>query len=213
MTFEREYYEREYGDYRSQNPLRKLDFYRKLAERAAGPASSPRILDIGCAFGLFLAQLGGKWIRHGVDASSYAIAQARAARPEIQFEVTSSGSFSSAGPFDVITAFDVLEHLPELDSALLWIAGNLRPGGGFVFVVPVYDGPTGPIIRLLDHDPTHLHQKSRAFWLELAGRHFEVVDWYGIYRYLLPGNHYLHWVTRRLRKFAPALACLARPRS
>jgi SAM-dependent methyltransferase len=132
--------------------------------------------------------------------------------PDVNFAFSVPGEFPYEGPFDVITAFDVFEHIPLLDATLDWISCNLRPGGGLVFVVPVYDGPTGPLIRFLDRDPSHVHRRSRDFWLVLASGKFGLLDWYGIYRYLVPGGIYLHVVTRRLRRFTPAIACVMQRR-
>src|SRR2546423_89000 len=41
------------------------------------------------------------------------------------------------GAFDVVCAFEVLEHIPDDDQALAEIARVLRPGGALVFSVPV----------------------------------------------------------------------------
>ncbi len=210
MQFDRAYYENQYRDYEKQNPVRKLRFYRTLAERAAAGDPRPRILDFGCAFGLFLAQLNAGWDRFGFDASEYAIGRARELVPNVQFEVSGPGIYPFTGPFDIITAFDVFEHIPALDATMAWVDSNLKSGGGLIFVVPVYDGPTGPLIRILDRDPSHVHRKSRDFWLRLAGDGYELLDWYGIYRYLLPGGVYLHAVTRRWRRWTPAIACVLR---
>ena len=89
---------------------------------------------------------------------------------------------------------------------------SLTPGGIFLFVVPVYDGPMGPIIRTLDRDPTHVHKRSRAWWLELISRKFEVTSWTGIFRYLAGGRFYLHLPTRALRQVAPAIAIVGKLR-
>ncbi|NWG13306.1 MAG: class I SAM-dependent methyltransferase [Acidobacteria bacterium] len=212
MHFDQSYFESQYRDYSAQNPLRKLDFYRRLAVMASRGRQRPRILDLGCASGLFLSRLDSNWERYGVDASDYAIARARGLVPDAVFETSSSAGWTFPGPFDVITAFDVLEHIPALDETLRRVAVALRPGGGFIFVVPVYDGPTGPLIRALDRDPTHIHRKSRAYWLERTSVHFNIVSWWGIYRYLFPGGYYLHVVTRVLRRCSPAIACLAQVR-
>jgi SAM-dependent methyltransferase len=212
MPFDRRYFETQYRDYERQNPARKLEFYRRLAEAAAGGRDHPRILDVGCAFGHFLKHLGPRWGRCGVDASEYAVGRARDLVPEAEFEVSSGGGWGFAGPFDVVTALDVLEHVPVPEEALERFFSALRPGGGLVFAVPVYDGPTGPFIRILDRDPTHLHKQSRDYWLALASARFCVVDWWGIYRYLLPGGYYVHLVTRLGRRLTPAIACLARRR-
>ena len=208
--FDRAYFEGQYRDYARQNPPRKLAFYRALAEEAAAGAPRVRILDVGCGLGLFLAALPAAWSRFGIDTSDYAVAQARAAVPGAQLARWSGGELPFPGPFDVITAFDVLEHMSDPGAVFATSRGALRPGGGMIFVVPVYDGPTGPVIRTLDRDPTHLHKRSRRFWLDLAAEHFELVDWWGIYRYLLPGGYYVHRVTRRLRYATPAIACRLR---
>jgi len=212
MQFDRSYFETQYRDYERQNPARKLDFYTKLAEAAAEGHGRPKILDVGCAFGNFLKHLGPRWERCGVDASEYAIGRARELLPEAKFEVSSGGAWTLPGPFDVVTALDVLEHMANPGEALERISSALRPGGGLVFAVPVYDGPSGPLIRLLDRDPTHRHRESRDYWLTLASARFRILDWWGIYRYLLPGGPYVHLVTRRARRLTPAMACLARRR-
>jgi SAM-dependent methyltransferase len=208
--FDRSYFQRQYQDYKRQNPAAKLSFYRRLAERAARGRSRPRVLDIGCAFGLFLQHLGRGWDRTGIDASEYAINRARTEIAGVRFAVSHTGQFPVEGPFDVITAFDVLEHLEELQPVFEWVASNLRPGGGFIFVVPVYDGPTGPFIRMLDRDTTHIHKTGRRFWIDQVSRRLRVVEWWGIYRYLVAGRFYVHVPGKLWRRISPAIACRAR---
>jgi SAM-dependent methyltransferase len=210
MVFDQTYYQSQYRDYSRQTPRRKLDFYRRMIVWGAGGRARRRILDIGCAFGHFLASLGDEWERSGEDASKYAIDKARSANPHIRFELSQTGTHPIKGPFDAITAFDVLEHMDGLREELSWIHGNLIPGGIFAFVVPVYDGPTGPIIRMLDRDPTHLHKWERRRWLDLVSERFQVLDWWGIFRYLIPGGPYVHVTTHALRVFTPAIACLTK---
>lgn len=208
--YEEEYFAANYRDYERQNPPRKLAFYRRLAELAVGGRERPRVLDLGCAFGRFLAALPPAWELAGVDASRFAIADARRRLPDARLAVARGPEIPFPGPFDLVTSFDVLEHLPELDATRHEVAAKLAPGGAFLFVVPVYDGPTGPLIRLLDRDPTHLHKRPRRFWLDWAAADFAIEDWLGIARYLLPAGPYLHLATRRLRNATPAVAILAR---
>lgn len=209
-AFERDYFESVYRDYRSQNPDRKLDFYASLAERAVQARPEPRVLDIGCAFGLFLAHLDSRWRKAGIDPSEYAVDRCTRLLPDARIAVGTVETCPLSGPFDVITAFDVLEHVGDLQGSFDWAIRNLRTGGGLIFVVPVYDGPLGLLVRALDKDPTHVHKSSRRFWLELTSRYLQVVDWWGVFRYLLPGRRYVHWVSRPLRAFSPAIAVLAR---
>lgn len=165
-----DYYAENYRDYEAQNPPAKLNFYRSFVERNAAAGVPRRIHDIGCAFGLFLRTLDNPWELYGSDVNSRAIDRARKDCSRGNFEVADAAR-SSPFPnrFDVVTAFDVLEHVPDLDAAAGSIAGQLVQNGIFVFAVPVYDGISGPVIRLLDRDPTHLHTLSRKAWLQWAG--------------------------------------------
>ncbi|MFQ5736325.1 MAG: class I SAM-dependent methyltransferase [Thermodesulfobacteriota bacterium] len=209
-TFEKEYFEKYYTDYERQNSAKKLDFYRRLVEGAAGGKTDPSILEIGCAFGKFLPLLGAGWHKYGMDVSEFAIGQARIRAPEAKFAVSAMPHIPFKETFDVIAAFDVLEHVPCLEEVIASVKARLAPSGHFIFVVPVYDSVTGPLIHLLDRDITHIHKKSRRFWLDWAGAHFEISDWWGIYRYLFPFGYHLHKPTKIFRHFTPAIAVVAR---
>lgn len=211
-TFDAEYYRANYPDYARQNPPRKLDYYRELAATALEGVDKPRVLDIGCAFGAFLSVLPKRWQRSGVDPSAFSVAQARGIVHGATLAVGSADAVPLAGAFDLITAFDTLEHVPNLDAVAAEFTRLLASEGSVLFVVPVYDGPTGPIIHALDHDPTHVHKRSRDFWLDWANAHFRITLWQGIYRYLLPGSYYAHLPTTKLRRYTPAIAVLCRDR-
>ena len=208
--FERGYYDTVYPNYERQNPPRKMAFYRSLVESVAPQSSTPRILDVGCAFGRFLSFVNPSWQRYGLDVSNFAIEKARTAVSGASFRVSSGTEIPFDGPFDIITAFDVIEHIPSLDDVATMVKRKLTPGGHFVFVVPVYDGPTGPIIRLLDKDTTHVHKDSREFWLNWTKSNFYLIDWWGVYRYLLTRTYYAHIPTKSFRRFTPAIAITAR---
>lgn len=208
--FDREYFDRNYRDYERQNPPRKLRFYRRLLERLLSRDGRRSILEIGCGPGAFLASLDGRWHKYGFDISPYAIQLARTRNPGARLVVGSAERMPFARLFDAIVSFDVLEHVSDIPCALDEVVSHLAPGEVFVCVVPVYDGLSGPVIRHLDHDPTHVHRLERTFWLSLVGARLEVESWCGIVRYLLPGGWYLNWPTRLLRRHAPAIAILAR---
>ena len=212
-AFEREYFEQSYRDYDRQNPPRKLLHYRDAVQRHLPAREHVRVLDVGCAFGAFLAALDRRWEVYGTDVSEYAIAQARQRLPSAHFEVLRNGTLPFTERFDAITAWDVLEHIPELEAAVEQIRQHLAEDGTFLFVVPVYDGPLGLVVQALDADVTHIHRFSRHYWLDLAARYFQVIEWWGAFRLLLPGGYYVHWPSRALRRIAPAIAVVARRQS
>jgi SAM-dependent methyltransferase len=204
------YYEQCYPDYTAQNPIYKLRYYRKLVVEHASTGQRRSIVDIGCAFGDFLSIVPDTWYRLGVDRNQFAISYARKRFPSIEFE--QRGDFSLPLPdVDVITAFDVLEHVSDVTSALSQIKASLRSGGVLVAVVPVYDGPLGGMVHALDKDPTHVHKLSRAAWHDLIARHFDIVHYEGIFRFLVPAVHrYLHFHSKRLVSVCPAVALVGR---
>jgi SAM-dependent methyltransferase len=210
-SFERDYFAANYRDYDRQNPSFKLAHYRAAVERHF-PASFPRRLhDLGCAYGLFAGALGGSWEAHGSDISLHAIEQARVRFPHVQFRVADvSKRRPFPGQFGAVTAFDMLEHVPDCDGVAERAREQLLPGGIFVFVVPAYDGATAPLHRALDRDPTHVHKWPREAWLRWIERRFQVLEWHGIVRYLLPRRHYLHWTTVAFRRHTPAILVVCR---
>jgi SAM-dependent methyltransferase len=212
--FGESYYSNYYPDHDRKNTPRKLAYYREIVARflPAGP-ERPRVLDLGCAFGSFVAALDPRWRAYGADLSEFAIARARQLVPGATFEVIREGMIPFAETFDAITAWDVLEHIPDLDTAATQIRDRLVVGGIVAFAVPVYDGPLGPLVDRLDKDVTHINRFRRRFWLDLAQRHFDVVEWTGAFRYLLPGGYYVHWTTHALRHVSPAIVIVGRRRA
>ena len=210
--FEREYFDKYYSNYSKQNPPKKMAFYRALMEDKAKGVRCPRVLDLGCAFGRFLSTLDPNWDRYGQDVSEFAIDQARQSVPGVRFSVSNIMEIPFEGFFDIIVCFDVLEHVHDLETVAHTVQAKLTPEGFFIFVVPVYDGPASPFIYLLDRDNTHVHKKSRNFWLAWANLNFSLDQWWGIFRYLLPWGYYLHRPTMVLRRVAPAISIVTRNR-
>jgi SAM-dependent methyltransferase len=208
--FDRAYYESNYKNYVRQNPKYKMAFYRRLVSEHTPGIEQPRILDMGCAFGRFLSHMEPNWRRVGIDISEYAVREATRSAGSVSFAVASCTAIPFRGPFHAIVAFDVIEHVPDLQAVAAFVNSELDRRGVFLFVVPVYDGPLGGVVRLLDKDPTHVHKNPRQFWLDWARQHFELISWTGIFRYLLPMGTYVNWPTRSLRGVAPAIAVAVR---
>jgi SAM-dependent methyltransferase len=208
MPFDSEYFSRFYGDYYRQNPPKKLHSYLRLI-RSAVPQG--RLLDIGCSYGLFVREASAFFTCTGMDVDPEVVATAAGRVPQATF-IAGALPLIPCRDMDVITALDVIEHVPDPDAAVAAIRDALRPGGVALIVVPVYDGPLGWLTGLLDRDPTHLHRESRHYWLALVGRHLEVMAWQGFLRKLLLGRWYLHLPMRRLRAISPAVALLVRRR-
>jgi 2-polyprenyl-3-methyl-5-hydroxy-6-metoxy-1,4-benzoquinol methylase len=131
---EQHYREGVYAEYARARPLKVATFRRRLA-LLSRHLQGGRLLDLGAACGFMLeAALEAGFDPSGVEFSAPAIELAAPAiRPRI---VRGDVNDLPPGQFDVLTAFDIIEH--QLDPALAlrrW-AERLRPGGLLLLTTP-----------------------------------------------------------------------------
>ncbi len=116
---------------------RRLWSKRAAAVRRYQPQPG-RALDVGCATGEFLALLREQgWQVQGIEPNRAAadLARQRLGPASVQVATLEEASFPEAA-FDLITLWDVLEHLPDPPAALRQVARWLRPGGMLALGVP-----------------------------------------------------------------------------
>ena len=108
-------------------------------ERVLGPGENRACLDVGCASGfvLELAHQRG-WRACGVDLNQRAVEVARGKGLDVQCAPLESCTFADAS-FDVVTLYDVLEHLYRPMDILRRAHQLLKPGGLLVLYVPNYE--------------------------------------------------------------------------
>lgn len=138
--------------------------------RAWCPAGE--LIDIGCSTGMFLdaARRAG----FSVSGTELSQASARFARDHFGLSVVEGDIHTVSAQqqrYDVVTMFDVIEHVtdPARDMAAAW--QMLKPGGMFILSTPNIDGLfprlSLPFARALGHwphaePPWHLYQFSVA---------------------------------------------------
>ena len=95
-----------------------------------------RLLDVGSGKGRFLAAArDAGWDVLGIEFSEGAAASSRA-RFDVEVVAGDFGTTALAGPFDVITMWHTLEHLPDPRAAVERAVSLLRPGGYLIVSVP-----------------------------------------------------------------------------
>jgi SAM-dependent methyltransferase len=121
-----------------------------------------RVLEVGCGQGGFGARLAVRSTYVGVepDDTSYAIAAERVADHGGRVLHGTVELVDDMAPFDLLCAFEVLEHLADDKSALCeWIA-RVRPGGHVLVSVPAWSERMGAWDSLVGHyrryDPAQL---------------------------------------------------------
>jgi SAM-dependent methyltransferase len=100
---------------------------------------SGRLLDIGSGRGRFLgAAKAAGWDVVGIEFEP-GMAETSSRRYGIPVVVGDAVNADVRGPFDVVTMWHVLEHLPDPRSALARVTELLRPGGTLIVSVPNSD--------------------------------------------------------------------------
>lgn len=134
-----------------------------VAHLARRKQPGARWLDLGCAYGYLVAEAAaGGFAAVGVDVSAYALARVRAEAPAASGRVLRGLAdllpFADA-TFDVVSAFDVLEHLHEPEPALAEIARVLKPGGVLV-------GATPDPLFFAGEEETHFSERPPSYWVD-----------------------------------------------
>jgi uncharacterized protein (DUF2062 family)/SAM-dependent methyltransferase len=126
------------------------------------PGGFGRVLDLGCGRGqlsIFLLELGRAECVVGVDADARKLAVARAAAPDITFEMADLASYALPSA-DTVLLIDVLHYLPlrEQDLLLQAAAAALSPRGRL-------------LVRELDGTPSARGAVTRfvEWWARLLG--------------------------------------------
>ena len=165
------------------------------------PAGPLRILDVGCGTGGMLKMLGEFGSVEGLDASEEGLGYCRErVGPAL---VLHKGVLPSGLPdgrrYDLVTAFDVLEHLEDPVTALSAIRAAVELKGAFVCTVPAYQ------LLWSDHDIVNHHQ--RRYTHGLLRQHIEAAGFaFGFHSYfnsvLLPPIALVRLAQRLLPRLA-----------
>ncbi len=107
-----------------------------LLDRYVGKGASKNILDVGCGTGYNMIRLEQYGTVRGIDASPQALDFCHARGID---NVSLHGAGRLPFPeqaFDLVTAFDVLEHIDDDRGALLEFSRVLKPGGWLLIYTP-----------------------------------------------------------------------------
>lgn len=142
-----------------------------------------RVLDVGCGYGAVAFSIASRTEATvtGLDMSDsqVALARARFSHPRLTFVVGRAPDALPAGPFDVVVASNVLEHIADRLMFLRRIQQVLAPGR-WLIRVPMADRDWRVPLRKelgVRHfsDPTHCTEYTRAtFEAEMCAAQFRV---------------------------------------
>jgi SAM-dependent methyltransferase len=134
-----------------------------------------RLLDIGCGTGVFMeeAQRSGRWVVEGIEPAEKAAAYARSALGVNIYVGRFSDINLPVASFDVITMWNVLEHLEYPIADLRRAHQMLRENGLLVFAIPSVESLAARIFGpyWVGWDlPRHLYLFPRPVLQEILGK-------------------------------------------
>lgn len=143
------------------------------------------VLEVGCGIGGVIGSLhrfpnlkltGSEIYLHGLR-------YARAKLPDVEFIQMDATKIPFRDAFDVVGAFDVLEHIPDDELAMAQVAAAVRPGGLFIVTVPQYPWLWSRLDELVHHKRRYTR---RELTVKLARAGFEVTYVTSFISVLLP---------------------------
>lgn len=167
-----------YSDYRAAEPVLRREFARSVAliRRHRGEG---RLLELGCAYGFFLQEAAPYYDVAGIELAEEAAAYCRDRGLNVLSGVADEANMARIGDVDIITLFDVIEHLPQPRDTLALCCRHLRPGGIIVITTGDFASPfarvAGASWRLMTppqhlwfFTPQSMHQIAASLGLSLV---------------------------------------------
>lgn len=184
-----------------------FEHHLKPLERIAGSPGGRPLLDVGCYTGVFveIAARHG-WDAWGVEPSHWAVEQAQARGLHVVQGTLDAADLPEAF-FDVVTLWDVIEHLVDPMAEVRRVWRLLKPGGLIVIHTMDITSPTARLLGrrwpfLMEMHLFYLSRKTLCAILEKAG--FEVVKIHTQGRYLRLG-----YLTGRMKALWRLAGCIA----
>ena len=177
-----------YDKYGSTNPVvrRLMSGFERSLDELFTQAAPQSILDVGCGEGVLVE----KWARRlgdkrvvGIDLEDETLQAEWEHRqaPNLEYRVMKAENLPFAdGEFDMATAIEVLEHVPDPAHT---VAEMARAANRWLLVSvprePLWRGlnmARGAYLRDLGNTPGHLNHWSKRSFVSLLSRHGEVVE-------------------------------------
>jgi SAM-dependent methyltransferase len=176
-----------YDKYGSQNPVvrRLMAGFEKSLDELWHMASPQSILDVGCGEGVLTSEwaerLEGRIVGIDLPDPKLEAEWQKRQRPNLEYKAEEATSLSfTENEFDMATAIEVLEHVPDPEAT---VAEMARVARRWLLVSvprePLWRGlnmARGAYWGSLGNTPGHLNHWSRKAFVELLSRHGNVEE-------------------------------------
>jgi 2-polyprenyl-3-methyl-5-hydroxy-6-metoxy-1,4-benzoquinol methylase len=177
-----------YDKYGSQNPLvrRLMGGFERTLDELMAHAEPRSLLDVGCGEGVLVHRWAlrmpeARVVGIDLQEESIQVGWSQREAPNLEYRMTGAESLPfEADEFDLATAIEVLEHVPDPEHTLEEMARCARRH--LLVSVPreplwrMLNLARGAYVSQLGNTPGHLNHWSRRSFARLLERHGEVLE-------------------------------------
>ena len=178
-----------YDKYGSTNPVvrRLMAGFERTLDELLGRAAPNSILDVGCGEGVLVHKWAQRYSQARIvgldlEAPDIQAGWARHQAPNIEYRISKAENLPFAdGEFELATAIEVLEHVPDPEHTVAEMA-RVAHGGHLLVSVPreplwrALNMARGAYLKDLGNTPGHVNHWSKRSFVEMLSRHGEVVE-------------------------------------
>ncbi len=168
----------EYADYLRDRRVFEKQFEDRVRD-VKKYQSSGNLLEIGCAYGIFLKVAQRDFQVQGYDIAAGPVTYAKECLGLNVYCEDFQNAAVEPESVDVVTMWDTIEHLPRPDLYIEKVVQALKPGGFFFLTTGDIGSQIAQVRRekwRLIHPPTHLHYFNRQTIVRLlASKGLQVV--------------------------------------
>lgn len=157
------------GDAALYEQLQVYDWYYEDDKAEFGFASQfvetgHRVLEVGCGSGAFRSRLPSVLHYTGLEFSDAAILKARQRGLNPTKQSVEEHALLSPQSYDIVCAFQVAEHIPDIKSFIAACTSALKPGGKLIITVPAEDS----FLSISSNTPLNMPPHHVLRWTDRA---------------------------------------------
>jgi SAM-dependent methyltransferase len=169
-----------YSDYIGSEDVLRGEFRAAVQDLRKAGCSSGKLLELGCAYGFFLAEAKAYFEVHGVEVSECAVRFCRTRGLDVERGTLTAEYVGRHTPFDAVVMLDVVEHLMEPDKVMELVHRAMKPGGKLMLTTGDWESALSCIMgrnwRLMTPPQHAFFFSPRTMSAMLARVGFDVIE-------------------------------------
>ncbi|MFZ1085284.1 MAG: class I SAM-dependent methyltransferase [Terracidiphilus sp.] len=169
-----------YSDYIGSEDVLRGEFRAAVQDLRKAGCGSGKLLELGCAYGFFLAEANAYFDVQGIEVCESAVSFCRTRGLDVEQGTLTSEYVSRRAPFDAVVMLDVVEHLMEPDKAMELVHRSMKPGGKLMLTTGDWESALSRIMgknwRLMTPPQHTFFFSPRTMSAMLARIGFDVIE-------------------------------------